>query len=196
MLELSTLLPLCGFQEVNPGYKLDSMCFYPLNHLTALISLQKLLAVIFLFLNISSVYELCSNYSPFSLLLPPFLKIPSHINGFGGFVLWTTEFRDLCDQGFETIHWNLVGSPTGTQFKAMTPLLEGFSSQQFNLERPIPHHAFLLVSLVVQLLTGNCIFCECKTSMAVSRPRWHLHTSFFLVFRLLHSSYLRFQSVS
>lgn len=71
MLELSALLPLCGSPGVNPGCKLDSTCFYPLNHLTALISLQKLLAVIFLFVNISSVYKLCSNYSPFSLLLPP-----------------------------------------------------------------------------------------------------------------------------
>lgn len=169
MLELSTLLPLCGFQGVNPGYKLGSMCFYPLNHLTALISLQKLLAVIFLFLNISSVYKLCSNYSPFSLLLHPFLKIPSHINGFGGFVLWSTEFHDLCDQGFETIHWNLVGSPTGTQFKAMTPPPRMFQQpvvqpgERAGTHEPIPHHTFLLVSLVVQLLTGNCIFCECKT---------------------------------
>lgn len=78
--------------------------------------------LIFFSWSISYIHTMYSDYTPTILSSPPLSMhpspqiFPSHS---WLLVLWPTEFiqRHLCDTGLGTIHWSLVGLPTGGRHK-------------------------------------------------------------------------------
>lgn len=117
--------------------------------------------------------KLHSNYTSFLFLLSPSsLEIPYE-------PLNLTVQGRLCDHGFGTLHWSMVASRTGSQLKAMTPLLERFVIQQSSRERgrdPWAHpHPQLPVHRAshAQFLVRVADLPEFRTAAAVSGPRWH-----------------------
>lgn len=85
----------------------------------------------------------------------------------------------LCDHGLGTLHWSMVASTTGSQLKAVTPLLECFVIQQFSREgvgtlESIPHPQLPVHRAShAQFLVRVADLPEFKPASAVSGPRWH-----------------------